>query len=164
MNNTYPLLRNLLPSNLKMVWFLRTIITFGLSLFIAGIVWFACFKFWNPHWLPLVGYIILFLIALEFIGALLLIPYRYAFHRYEINSEELAFQKGFFFRQTVFVPIIRIQHVETQQGPLLRQQHLMSLVVYTAATEHRIAGLSVAEATKLRNQILHLVKVVREDV
>ncbi|MCC7666261.1 PH domain-containing protein [Liquorilactobacillus satsumensis] len=162
--NTYPLLRNLLPLQIKVVWFLRALLDFCISLVLTALVWCLAFKFWNPSWLYTAGFAVLALIVVNLVGALLLIPYRYAFHRYEINSEELAFQKGFFFRQTVFVPLVRIQHVETRQGPLLRQQKLMSLVVYTAATEHQIAGLSSDEAFKLRNQILHLVKAVREDV
>lgn len=98
------------------------------------------------------------------IFSLAVIPYRYKYHRYEITSEDLAFQKGYFFRTTTFVPINRIQHVTTEQGPILRQQQLMEIAVHTAATTHRLAGLDAQEATELRQQIIDLVKVAKEDV
>ena len=93
-----------------------------------------------------------------------LIPYRYQFYRFEVTPEDLAFQKGYFFRSITYVPMNRIQHVETEQGPFLRKENLMEIVIHTAATSHRIAGLDMAEALDLREQIINLVQVAKEDV
>ena len=86
------------------------------------------------------------------------------FHRYELASEDLAFQEGFIFRSTTYVPLNRIQHIETEQGPFLRHENLMELVIYTAATKHKILGLDVDEAQQLRAQIIEMVRQAKEDV
>lgn len=96
--------------------------------------------------------------------AMLLIPYRYQFHRYEITPEDLSFQDGYIFRSITHVPINRIQHIETEQGPFLRKEKLMEIVIHTAASSHNISGLDVEEAVQLRQQIIKLVKVAKEDV
>jgi membrane protein YdbS with pleckstrin-like domain len=41
---------------------------------------------------------------------------------------------------------------------------LIELRIHTAATTHHIAGLDIEEAQELRNQIIALVKVAKEDV
>ena len=60
--------------------------------------------------------------------------------------------------------MVRIQHVETTQGPLLRKAGLMTVDIHTAATVHTILGLEENQAEQLRNQIIALVKVAVEDV
>ena len=103
-------------------------------------------------------------VILKAIVDLALIPYRYTFHRYELASEDLAFQEGFIFRSTTYVPLNRIQHIETEQGPFLRHENLMELVIHTAATKHKILGLDVNEAQQLRAQIIEMVRQAKEDV
>lgn len=69
--------------------------------------------FWNNYWL-IASVSGVSLIMTHTIISLVLIPYRYTFNRYEITNENLAFQKGYFFRSTIFVPINRIQYIETE--------------------------------------------------
>lgn len=95
---------------------------------------------------------------------MILIPYRYKYYRYEITSDALSFQKGYVFRSITHVPITRIQHIETEQGPFLRKENLIEIVIHTAATSHHIACLSVKDAMALREQIIQLIKVAKEDV
>lgn len=163
--DNYPLLANQLPAKIKNVWrnylFLNSLgfIVFGgiATLFIKSTNGLEGFWF--------IAVVLYFAaVLLQFIVRMALIPYRYAFHRYQITPEEIEFQTGYFFRSTTYVPIVRIQHVETEQGPLLRHEGLMSLVIHTAATAHHIDGLEMKEAQQLRDQIIQLVKVVKEDV
>ena len=161
----YPLLPKKMPERIQNVWRKSNIITTAILTIIgiAGTILLYLFELLSGIWLWVVG-IAFALIILFFIIRLLLIPYRYHFYRYEITAEDLAFQKGFIFRSITYVPISRIQHVETEQGPLLRRENLMEIVIHTAASAHRIAGLDLEEAMELRNQIIELVKAVREDV
>ncbi|EUJ43836.1 hypothetical protein PROCOU_15003 [Listeria rocourtiae FSL F6-920] len=62
------------------------------------------------------------------------------------------------------IPMIRVQHVETDQGPLLRKQKLVSVSISTAATVHTIEAVRAEESDALRHHILELVKVAKEDV
>lgn len=76
----------------------------------------------------------------------------------------MEIQHGIIFRSRVLIPMIRIQHVETEQGPLLRKQKLVSLSITTAAKTHKIEAVNAAESDELRHHILELVKVAKEDV
>ncbi|MCI1700595.1 PH domain-containing protein [Liquorilactobacillus nagelii] len=150
----YPLLTCQLPQKIKKVWLAQAIISFLLSVLILLVL----------YWVPLAGMILAVIFLLMLVSEIILIPYRYAFDRFQINSSELALQEGFFFRKTTFVPIIRIQHVEMHQGPLMRTQHLASLIIHTAATTHEIHGLTLNDASRFREQIIELVQAVKEDV
>jgi membrane protein YdbS with pleckstrin-like domain len=160
----YPLLNCQLPQKIKKVWLAQAIISFLLSVLILLVLYWVAEKFFSWSWVPLAGMILAVIFLLMLVSEIILIPYRYAFDRFQINSSELALQEGFFFRKTTFVPIIRIQHVEMHQGPLMRTQHLASLIIHTAATTHEIHGLTLNDASRFREQIIELVQAVKEDV
>lgn len=159
------LLPNQMPERIKKVWRQSNYLLTGILLVIGGL---GTGFFLHGRMLKgvLLGLVVAWfgLTLAIFILRQALIGYRYAFHRYEVTSEDFAFQAGFIFRKTTYVPINRIQHVETEQGPLLRRENLMEIIVHTAATNHRLAGLDVADALALREQIIQLVKVAKEDV
>lgn len=161
----YPLLLKQMPERIKKVWQKSNLLSLIIFLAIGSVV--ATILKLNhllkEVWLWLaVGYFVL--VVVIFVISQLLIPYRYKFHRYEITPEDLAFQKGYIFRSITYVPINRIQHVETEQGPFLRKENLMEIIIHTAATDHHLAGLDVEEAMTLRKQIIDMVKVAKEDV
>lgn len=161
----YPLLPKQMPETIQSVWrktALLTTMTFILigSAITGFLMWLDALEgLW--FWLVL-GYFGLVAVGLAI--SLALVPYRYHYYRFEVTPEDLAFQKGFIFRSITYVPMNRIQHVETEQGPFLRKEGLMEIVIHTAATSHRIAGLKIDEAMTLREQIVNLVKVAKEDV
>lgn len=161
----YPLLPKQMPDRIKVVW--RNTLFFRAFIFLLIGIAATLLLQWlgqlEDLWLwVMIGYFALVILLSLFTFAL--IPYRYNFYRYEITPEDLAFQKGYIFRSITYVPINRIQHVETEQGPFLRRENLMEIVIHTAATSHHIAGLDMEEAMSLRNQIIELVKVAKEDV
>lgn len=162
---TYPLLKNPLPEKIKSVWRLSDTIGFAIFLAIIGVIagglsYFA--ELADPIRWVLIGMAVLNLIIL--IVNLAINSLRYRYTRYEIRENEVCFQSGVFFRKTTYAPIYRIQHVEIDQGPLLRQAGLVSIVIHTAATSHTIAGLEGDTANALRDQILALVKEYRDDL
>lgn len=161
----YPLLANQMPDCIKKVWKKSAIVTVIFFLIAEAIGFFAYFYFdWTAKIILLILALLGLFTFLFFIASILLIPYRYAFHRYEITEEDLAFQKGYFFRSTTYVPLNRIQHIETNQGPFLRKENLMELTIHTAATSHKLSGLDAQEAERIRQQLITLVKAAKEDV
>ncbi|MGH3089643.1 MAG: PH domain-containing protein, partial [Rubrobacteraceae bacterium] len=62
--------------------------------------------------------------------------------RYEIRPDEVDLQHGIFWVTRTLVPLARIQHVDTQNGPLQRRYGLATVVFYTAAGANRIPELS----------------------
>lgn len=161
----YPLLPKQMPDRIKSVWRKSEYIAIGIFLLIgiAGTGFLRWVEALEGFWLWVVG-IYFVTVLLGSILSILFIPYRYQFNRYDITSENLSFQKGYLFRSTTHVPINRIQHIEVEQGPLLRRENLMEIVVHTAATNHHIAGLDAKEAIELRKQILELVRADDENV
>lgn len=76
---------------------------------------------------------------------------------YEVRSRDLLVQQGVFFQHSVCIPLDRIQHVDTRQGPIERAWGVSRLVVYTAAglaADGSIPGLDEAEAGRLRDRLI----------
>ncbi|OJF94027.1 PH domain-containing protein [Alkalibacterium sp. 20] len=160
----YPLLKNQLPETIKKVWIKTSLLTFTLSLLFGAVFAGALMYFerLTTIWQLIAGSY-LSVILLIFLLNFFLISYRYTYFRYEITGKEVVFQKGFIFRSITYVPFSRIQHIETEQGPLLRQENLMELIIHTAATNHHIAGLSIEEAQMIRHNVLLKVEELSED-
>lgn len=84
--------------------------------------------------------------------------------RYEVREKEIEIQSGLFIIKRTLVPMIRVQHVETNQGPLLRKYQLASVEISTAATTHEIPALELPEADELRFYISKMASVEEDDV
>lgn len=84
---------------------------------------------------------------------------RYRSWHYAIRTDEVDLQHGLITRQRQLVPMARIQHVDTRQGPLERHYGLATVVFFTAAGSMEIPALSVEHAAEVRDQIAALAKV-----
>jgi uncharacterized protein len=84
--------------------------------------------------------------------------------RYEVREQEIELQEGIFIIKRTLIPMIRVQHVDTRQGPILRKYGLATVTVSTAATVHEIPALEIDEAEELRISISRLARVADEDV
>ena len=89
---------------------------------------------------------------------------RYKHWRYQVDAQELDIQFGVFVVRRTLIPLVRVQHVDTQQGPLSKQFGLSSVTVSPAAGSHVIPGLSDAAADQLRDHISALARVARESL
>jgi len=76
--------------------------------------------------------------------------------RYEIRTDEVDLQRGIFWVARTLVPLARIQHVDTKQGPLQRRFGLATVVFYTAAGPNQIPELSTPVAAGVRDRIAEL--------
>ncbi|WP_147535915.1 PH domain-containing protein [Bacillus marasmi] len=84
--------------------------------------------------------------------------------RYEVRETEIELQQGVIITKRTLVPMIRVQHVDTNQGPILKKYNLASVQISTAATVHEIPALDLAEAEELRYYIGKLTRTADEDV
>jgi uncharacterized protein len=78
---------------------------------------------------------------------------------FQVRGSDVFLQHGVLWRTTSVVPHGRIQHVDTQQGPLERAFGLSSVVMFTAGTVGAaigIPGLSSADAEALRERLAML--------
>ena len=78
---------------------------------------------------------------------------RWSRWRYEIRPDEIDLQRGILWMGRTLVPLARIQHVDTRQGPLQRRFGLSTVVFYTAAGPNQIPELSTPVAAEVRDRI-----------
>ncbi|MCC9089826.1 PH domain-containing protein [Bacillus sp. A015] len=144
------------------VWRLQNgIISLIFLLIIIG-VFIASYYFQWPYW---IGAILVGLWILQIIFGIWLIPkIRHHIWRYEVFENEIEIQHGLIRVTRVIVPMVRVQHVDTSQGPLLRRYRLASVQISTAATVHDIPALELEEADELRDYISRLARVTEDDV
>lgn len=81
---------------------------------------------------------------------------RYRSWGYQLRSSDVRIRRGIWWRTVSVVPHVRMQHVDTRQGPLERHFDLATLVLYTAGSvgaSVEIPGLPSARARALREHL-----------
>lgn len=134
-----------------------------LFLIIATIVLFVILKTndfnMNYVWIG-VGIIVLHLLFF-----VVVFPYiRWKRWGYEVREAEIEIQRGLFIVKRTLIPMARVQHVDTTQGPLLRMYGVADLTISTAATVHIIPAIAMDEADELRRRISTLARMAKDDV
>lgn len=105
------------------------------------------------------------LLIIDIIFFVFLIPrLRWRRWRYEVFEQEVYIQHGIIIRRRTLVPMLRVQHVDTKQGPILKKFSLATVTISTAATTHEIPALTEEEASGLRDRISELARVEENDV
>jgi membrane protein YdbS with pleckstrin-like domain len=108
---------------------------------------------------------LLVLFVLAFIFFVVILPkIRWIQWSFEVLDEEIDIHKGIFWKNRIIIPLIRVQNVDTRQGPIMRANGLASFTVATAAGNHEIPGLDVVEADALRDHVALLARIAQEDV
>ncbi|MCC3358077.1 PH domain-containing protein [Bacillus sp. REN16] len=144
------------------VWKTSAIITslIGWVMTIAALVLTIIFDW--PYW---IFAILLVLSIFESILTIIILPkLKWKRWRYEVHEHEIDLQRGVLIVKRTVIPMNRVQHVDTQQGPLLRKHHLATVTISTAATVHSIPALDLEEADQLRDSISRLARVDEDDV
>lgn len=132
-------------------------------LLLAGLVLAIFTKMfaWSP-WLHLIWFGFPLLSA---IFSVYLFPkLRWEHWRYEVREQEIEVQHGLFVVRRTLIPMVRVQHVDVAQGPILKRYDLANISISTAATVHEIPALITEDADVLRQQISLLARVAEEDV
>ncbi|WP_266076339.1 PH domain-containing protein [Haladaptatus caseinilyticus] len=140
-----------LDSRVRLVWFVGVLFTtaliggglFGARRFVAD------FAVWISVVIPLV--------ILVVGGTYVALKYRS--WQFEIRDDNLYLERGVFTRVTTVVPFVRVQHVDTQRGPIERLVGLGSVVVYTAGSrgaDVTIPGLTPERASNLQRRLRNL--------
>lgn len=88
---------------------------------------------------------------------------RYRWWRFQLTDEHLFLQRGLLVVRRTMIPLIRVQNVDTVQGPIARRFGLWSVVVFTAANAQSIPALSEDEADHLRKTIAELARRARDE-
>ena len=110
------------------------------------------------------GALVIFSFIQCYLTVFLIPSLRWKRWRYDVRNTEIDIQSGIFVIKRTLIPMIRVQHVETKQGPLLRKYDLASVEISTAATVHIIPALDLREADELRHYISRMASVEEDDV
>lgn len=91
--------------------------------------------------------------------SLVLVVLRYRAFRFELREDTLYIERGVVTQVRTTVPFLRVQHVDSQRGPVERAFGLTSVVVYTAGSrgaDVEIPGLDAARAAALQERLRSL--------
>lgn len=151
-----------LPEKAQTVWRLYGIIqTFIIALLTGGIV-FLTVRFDWPQWIM---WIAIALVLLSIAFSVIVFPnIRWKIWRYEVREQEIEIQSGLFVVKRTLIPMVRVQHVDTEQGPILKKYLLANISISSAATVHTIPMLKVEDADEMRTKISELARVAEDDV
>ena len=112
---------------------------------------------WVPWWLP---------VGAALAAAVVLVgvvpPLRWRRWRYEVRSEEIDLVRGTFVVRRTIIPIRRVQHVDTESGPLQDSFGLATVTFHTAAGGIEIPALRKGEAESVRTRVAELART-RDD-
>lgn len=110
--------------------------------------------------------IILFLtVFLLWLASIFILPgLRWKRWRYQVTENEIDLKRGILILQRTLIPLSRVQHVDTRQGPVLRYYRLASVTISTAATTHEIPALDEETADQVRDVISRYARLAEEDV
>ncbi len=144
------------------VWRLYGFITTLIVVVLMGILSFLVHQF---DWPSFIFYIAIALGLIVAITSIWLFPkIRWDHWRYEVREHEIEIQSGLFIVTTTLIPMVRVQHVDTSQGPILKKYDLSNISISTAATTHIIPMLITQDADNLRARISELARVAEDDV
>lgn len=105
------------------------------------------------------------LVIILWLISIFLMPYlSWKNWRYAIDENEIDLKRGVIFKTRTLIPLSRVQHVDTRQGPLLGWYNLASVTISTAATTHEIPALDSVIADRVRHQISTYARLAEEDV
>jgi len=119
---------------------------------------------WQEIHLWLLIAIFLISTSLWILAVFIMPPVRWKRWRYSINQNEIDLLRGIIVRKETLIPLSRVQHVDTRQGPLLRWFNLSSVTISTAATTHEIPGLDEVIADRVRKKISTYARLADDDV
>ncbi|WP_404451199.1 PH domain-containing protein [Virgibacillus necropolis] len=153
---------NTIADNAIKAWKITAIIYISILWLIvfAGLVLSIIFDI--PLWYAAIG--ILLSGILHYLFVYLFPQVRWRRWRYEVFEQEIYIQHGILIVSRTLVPMIRVQHVDTKQGPILKKYKLASVTISTAATTHEIPALKEEDASNLRDRISALARVDEDDV
>jgi membrane protein YdbS with pleckstrin-like domain len=140
-----------LHRRVQLLWFGAVVL--GASLLAGGFVLLDRFLLSIPLDYVAGGWILLVLIG----GVHTLLRYRR--WGFTLEGDSLFLVRGVVTRVDTSVPYVRVQHVDTQRGPIERSVGLASVVVYTAGSrgaDIEVPGLRPERATELRERLRDL--------
>jgi membrane protein YdbS with pleckstrin-like domain len=84
--------------------------------------------------------------------------------RYGVDENRIELKRGVLVARATIIPLSRVQHVDTRQGPVYRWYGLAGVRISTAAGVHEIPALDMEVADDLRRTIADNAQLAIDDV
>src|SRR5690606_1623258 len=108
-----------IPKKGLTVWRLYGLMSTGIFVLIGGVISFLTYKF---DWSVFIYFIALGVVLVVALTSVWLFPkIRWRHWRYEVREHEIEIQSGLFVVTRTLIPMVRVQHVDTAQGPILKK-------------------------------------------
>lgn len=151
-----------IPPKARTVWRLYGLFqTLFLAVIAAGVIFLTVIFDW-PQFILYIA--IAVVLGIGILSIVVFPNIRWSVWRYEVREQEIEIQSGLFVVTRTLIPMVRVQHVDTEQGPILKKYNLANISISSAATVHTIPMLLIEEADELRGKISELARVAEEDV
>lgn len=151
-----------LPEKAQIVWRLYGIFYTAIIMVVTVGIGFLTYKYDWPQWIL---WLAITLVLIVGILSMIIFPsIRWKVWRYEVREQEIEIQSGLFVVKRTLIPMVRVQHVDTEQGPILKRYNLANISISSAATIHTIPMLLTEDADGLRAKISELARVAEDDV
>ena len=146
--------RHLAPAA-RRLWRIEGALAGGLALAAAGVL--QAVAGGTLAWLGWIA-----AIALAVLASVAVPELRWRRWRWEVRDEEIDLRHGALTEVRTIVPMARVQHVDSEVGPLERRLGLASVWVHTASGAFEIPALDAERARELRVRIARLARVSDE--
>ncbi|QJC50468.1 PH domain-containing protein [Paenibacillus albicereus] len=83
---------------------------------------------------------------------------------YLVREHEIELAHGIFIRKRTLIPVVRIQHIDTKQGPIQKRCGIATLTMATAAGSHAIPGLPQEQAEAMRSRLAELTRRADDEI
>jgi len=140
-----------LNPRVRLVWAVGAVVTAT----VLGAVAAAVDRFVFEVGVPVVVAVAGLALAAGVVNAVL----KYRIWRFDVREDDLYLERGVLTRVNTVVPFVRVQHVDTQRGPVERTLGLASVVVYTAGSrgaDVTVPGLTPERADELQERLRRL--------
>lgn len=152
-----PLEKNFLKANL--IW---TLFFFAIGFTVLLILQYII----KLEWLVLYGKWILLALSLLFIFSILITYFGFFKKSYAIREKDIIYNSGLFWRSSIAIPFIRVQHCEVSIGPIDKILNLSSLKIFTAggsSSDLAIEGLKPETSNRLKDYIVNKTGIDEEE-
>ncbi|VYT64637.1 PH domain-containing protein [Clostridium tertium] len=85
--------------------------------------------------------------------------FEYKQWKYKITEDKIEFTEGIYFVRRVIIPIVRIQHIQLNQGPINKFLKLYDITIFTAGGQHKIPNIQAERAEEISEYLKNTVKL-----
>ncbi|MBE6054480.1 MAG: hypothetical protein E7212_11395 [Clostridium sartagoforme] len=131
---------------------ITSIISIALVIFLSKVI--DNFKEIRMIFIVAIALLIIFLL----INAFIYPEIEYKQWSYSITNDKIEFSEGIYFVRRVIIPIIRIQHIQLNQGPINKLFDLYDISIFTAGGEHKIPNIESKKAEEISEYLKEAIK------